>query len=320
MSTVKKFRAELKVAHLTKFRRKEQWWGWAMAAPALILGFIFLILPFFMAIFYSFTNQRLISNPNLPTKFIGLSNYQGLLEDADFWHSLQNTATFVVIVVPVQLSLALLLALLVNRKAKYINFFRATFFVPVVMPMVVVATIWAFLYAYDQTGQNQGLVNSFIHFFSGSTLGPYWWTGDPNVALLAIIILSIWQGVGFQMVIFLAGLQEIPQEMYEAADIDGASKGQLFWFVTLPLLKNTIIFVVLTTTILAFGLFDQVNILTQGGPLGATNTLTYFMITKGFNELKVGYGSAIAVVFFIIVVIISLILRRFMREERAIQE
>ena len=317
MSVVQRTQPVTQRARTPAFQRMESRWAWLFATPAIILATIFIIVPFVMAIGISFTNQRLISAPNLPTRFVGLANYQALLSDPLFWRAMRNTASFVVVVLPVQTSFALLLALLVNQRLRLVNFFRATFFVPVVLPMVVVATIWNFLYTYDQTGQNQGLVNSFVQFVSGGLLGPYWWTGDPNVAMLAIIILSIWQGVGFQMIIFLAGLQEIPTEMYEASEIDGASTWEQFRYVTLPLLRNTIVFIVITTTILAFGLFDQVNILTHGGPRDATVTLTYFMVTKGFNELRVGYGSSVAVIFFLLVVGITLVLRRFVQEERA---
>ena len=299
-------------------RAAEQRWGWAFAAPAVILGGVFILLPFLMAVVMSFTSLRLISARSVPTRFVGFNNYVLLLQDGEFWQALGNTGLFVLIVVPVQTSFALLLALLVNQKARLINFFRATYFVPVVLPMVVVATIWGFLYTYDPTPSgSQGLVNAFLLFISGGRLGPYAWTLDPHVALLAIIILSIWQGVGFQMIIFLAGLQEISADMYEASEMDGANGWQQFWYVTLPLLRNTTIFIVMATTILAFGLFDQVNILTGGGPRGATTTLTYFMVTKGFNQLQTGYGSAVAVVFFVLVVAVTLLQRRFLREERA---
>ena len=300
-------------------RAAEHRWGWIFAAPAVILGSVFILLPFLMAVVMSFTNLRLISARSVPTRFIGLANYVVLFQDADFWQALGNTGLFVLIVVPVQTSFALLLALLVNQKTKLINFFRATYFVPVVLPMVVVATVWGFLYTYNPApGSSQGLVNAFVLLISAGRLGPFAWTLDQHVALLAIIILSIWQGVGFQMIIFLAGLQEIPADMYEASAMDGANGWQQFWYVTLPLLRNSAIFIVLATTILAFGLFDQVNILTQGGPIGATTTLTYFMVTKGFNQLQTGYGSAVAVVFFVLVVVITLLQRRFLREERTI--
>src|SRR5690349_8663150 len=169
-----------------RLRRSEELWAWAFAGPAVLLGSVFIILPFLMAIVISFTNQRLIAAPSLPTRFIGLQNYQLLLTDPDFWQALRNTAFFVLVVVPVQTSFALLLAMLINRRGPGINFFRGTFFVPVVLPMVVVATVWSFLYAYDQTGANEGLVNNFIQLVSFGQLGPYWWVGDPNVAMLAI--------------------------------------------------------------------------------------------------------------------------------------
>lgn len=299
-------------------RNNEGRWGWIFAFPAVFLGSAFIILPFLMAFIMSFTNLRLIMPPALQTEFIGLENYGTLLRDPEFWNALKVTATFAMIVVPVQTGFALLLALLVNQRLKFINFFRSAFFVPVVMPMVVVATVWGFLYLFNAApGASQGLVNSFILFISGGQLGPFAWTLDPDVALLGIIILSVWQGVGFQMIIYLAGLQEIPMELHEAASIDGASQWQQFRFITFPLLRNTTIFIVVATTIFAFGLFDQVQILTGGGPFGSTTTLTYFMIQKGFNQFRTGYGSAVAVVFFLLVVLITLIQRRLLPEERA---
>ncbi len=297
---------------LSASQRSEALIAWLFSTPALILLFIFLAIPFLMAVGLAFTDQRLIPNPNLPTQFIGLRNFIRLVSDEAFLRGLLNNFYFVVVVVPIQTALALLLAILVNQKIRGVNTYRTVYFSPVVTSMVVVAVIWTFLY------NPAGLINSFISLISFGQLGPYSWLQDTKLVFPAIMILSIWQGVGFQMVIYLAGLQEIPRELYEAAEVDGANKWKQFLNITWPQLRNTTIFVVLTTTILAFKLFDQVKVMTNGGPQNASMTTIVYVIEQGWGQLKVGYASAISVVFFIIVLVISLLQRRIIPEERAV--
>lgn len=291
-------------------RLKEQLLAWGFMTPSVLLLLAFLVIPFALAIYFSFTNQRLISNPNVPTRFIGLSNYERLLTDTTFHRGLLNNFLFAVVVVPVQTSLALLLAILVNQKIRGMSLFRSLYFIPVVVPMVVVAVIWTFLY-----NPGEGTINAFIGLFG---LGPYNWLGDTILAFPSIIVLSIWQGVGFQMVIFLAGLQEIPDFLYEAGQIDGAGKVQQFLHITLPSVRNTIIFVVISTTILAFKLFVQVDVMTRGGPQDATMTTILHVVNVGYCQLQVGRASAMVVVFFLIVLFVSLLQRVFLREERSV--
>lgn len=302
----------LKSGQISANRRREAITAWLFSSPALILLLIFLVIPFIMAIGLSFTDQRLIPNPNLPTQIIGFRNFLRLLEDEAFHRGLLNNFYFVVVVVPIQTALALFMAILVNQKIKGVNTFRTTYFSPVVTSMVVVAVIWTFLY------NPSGLINSFVEFISFGHLGPYNWLQDTKLVFPAIMVLSIWQGVGFQMVIYLAGLQEIPNELYEAAEVDGANNWQQFVNITWPQLRNTTIFVVLTTTILAFKLFDQVKVMTNGGPQNASMTTILYVIEQGWGQLKVGYASAISVIFFIIVLIVSIIQRRVIPEERAV--
>jgi len=316
-------------------RQREQRTAWAFMTPAVILLLIFLVTPFIMAVGLSFTNQRLISNPNRPTRFVGLEHYQDIGEDIGeaFQTAVDNIRTgsdrslptlpkgllnnflFALIVVPIQTALALFLAMLINQKIRFVNFFRTIYFVPVVVPMVVVAVIWTFLY-----NPGEGTINAFLQVVSFGALGPYEWLNDPQLAFPAIMVLSIWQGVGFQMVIYLAGLQEIPEELYEAASIDGASKIQEFFYVTVPMLRNTTIFVVVSTTILAFRLFDQVQVMTQGGPQDATMTTVLHVVNVGFRNQRIGEASAITIIFFLIVLAISIVQRYFLREERTVQE
>jgi len=234
--------------------------------------------------------------------------------DPTFWKGLVNNFYFALVVVPLQSAFALLLAMLVNQKIRGVRLFRALYFMPVVVPMVVVAVIWFFLY-----NPGVGTINAFLKAVSFGRLGPFNWLGDPKLAFPAIMLLSIWQGVGFQMVIFLAGLQEIPAELYEAAEVDGCNEVQKFLFVTLPQLRNTIIFVIVTTTILAFQLFTQVHVMTGGGPGEATMTTILHAVREGRYQLRAGYASAITVVFFLIVLAVSLAQRAVMREERAVE-
>ncbi|MDY0092594.1 MAG: sugar ABC transporter permease [Candidatus Vecturithrix sp.] len=290
--------------------------AWIFSTPAIIFLVTFLVVPFFMAFWLSFTDQRLIPNPRLPTRFIGFRNFSRLLTDKDFFQAIFNNFYFVVIVVPIQTSLALLLAILVNQKIRAVNLFRTIYFSPVVVTMVVVSIIWKFMY-----NPGEGMINAFIQWISFGHLSPYNWLDDPVLALPAIMVLSIWQGVGFQMIIYLAGLQEIPGSLYEAANIDGANPLQQFFHITIPQLRNTTIFVMMTTTILAFRLFTQVYTMQGigGHPQGTTRTMMLYTFNQGFRQGKIGYASAVTVVFFLIVLAASMIQRVFLREEREVQ-
>ncbi len=298
--------------------KKDYKWGktistWILSAPALSLLIVFLIAPFIIAFALSFTNQRLIPHLNLPTQLVGLRNFRRLLLDANFHRALLNNFIFTAIVVPIQTSFALLLAIMLNQKLRFINFFRAIYFSPVVITMVVVSIVWTFLY-----NPGEGFINEFLSVISGGLLGPYGWLNDTRLALPSIALLSIWQGVGFQMVIYLAGLQGIPVELYEAGQVDGANVWQQFWYITIPQLRNTTIFVVTCTIILAFKLFTQVWVMTQGGPQGATLTTIVILYKEGFLQLRVGYASAISIIFFLIVLCISMFQRIYLRGKRTV--
>lgn len=259
---------------------KQEKTAWLMSAPAVTILVVFLLLPFVAAFFFSFTNRMLLMNPGTSLKFVGLRNYIRLFTDPEFYNALKNNVVFALFVVPIQTGLALLLAMLVNGKLKGIQIFRTIFFSPVVISMIVVTVVWALLF----TPTPDGYLNILLSKMSFGLIGPLEWHHSASTSMLAIAILSIWQGVGFQMVVFLAGIQYIPGELYEAADIDGANTLQKFFYVTIPQLKNTMIFVVLTTTIFAFKLFTQVMVLTEGGPQGSTTTLVYMLYREGFTK------------------------------------
>ncbi|WP_110590311.1 carbohydrate ABC transporter permease [Microbacterium suaedae] len=279
-----------------------------MAAPAVVLLLLFLIVPAVLGFGLSFTNARLIS-PN-PPRFVGLDNFiRALFEDPVFIRSLLNTFAFALIVVPLQSALALAMAVLINQKLRGVTFFRVIFFVPVVTSIVVVSILWKLLYRDD------GLINSFIDTITFGAWQGMDWLNDPRTAMGAIIVLSIWQAVGFHMVIWLSGLQTIPDELYEAARVDGAGTWRQFTNVTWPGLRPTMIFILITITIDALRLFIQIDVITQGGPVGSTSTLVYHAVRKGYSEQEVGYGSAISLIFFVIVLAIALVQRRLTREK-----
>jgi multiple sugar transport system permease protein len=262
-----------------------------MAAPALVGLLLFVALPFLLAVILSFTNLRLGSP--LPIEFLGFEQYHRVWLDPNFRQALLNNGLFALAMVPVQTAIALGLALLLNRPLPGIAIFRTIFFMPVVFPMALVAVIWTIIYAPSANGMMNAVLESM-------TLG--WWEprdflNDPELALPAIMLLSIWQGVGFQMVIILAGLQSISGSLYEAAAIDGSNRWNQFRYITVPQLRNTLIFVMLVTSILSFRLFDQVKIMTQGGPNGATTTVMYEAVKASFEQQKMAKGAAMTVIF-----------------------
>ncbi len=290
---------------------------WFFAAPGLLLLLVFLVLPFVLALVLSFTDQRLVTNEELGTDFVALRNYVRLFEDDSFWAALRNNFYFVAVVTPLQSALALLLALLVNQKLAGARIFRTIYFMPVATTMAVVAVIWSLLYAPDQ-----GVINRFVGLITFGMVGPHDWLREPGLVMPAVMLLSVWQGVGFQMLVFLAGLQSIPLDLYEAAKLDGATVKQQFLYITLPMLKNTTIFVLITTTIYAFQLYTQAQIIASSGasaPIDSFRTMVMLMVHEGFRNGKIGYASGISVVFFVIVLAFSLLQRVLLKEERAVQ-
>ncbi|KAB2350094.1 carbohydrate ABC transporter permease [Actinomadura rudentiformis] len=288
-----------------------------MATPALIGLIVFVAAPFVLAIWLSLHHVKL-GSPR-PPNFLELEQYRRILLDpqfaGQFRRALINNGVFAGVVVPVQTALALGLALILNRPLRAMPLFRTFVFMPVVFPMALVAVVWRLI--YDRAPD--GVLNDLLSVLTFGHLTAHDWLGDPATALPAIMLLSIWQGVGFQMVIILAGLQSIPAELYEAAQMDGAGRWQRFRVVTLPGLRNTLIFVVMVTTMLSFRLFDQVYILTQGGPGNSTTTAMYEAVSTTFDGGDVGRAAAMTVVLFVIVLALTILQRRVLREDRVIQ-
>lgn len=270
--------------------------------PALILLFMFVIIPFMLSFYYSFMDYNILKPKAM--SFVGLDNFKKLFEDKIFIKSIYNTFRFAIFVVPLQLAAALGLALLVNNKLKGIKLFRLAFFAPTVLSLVVISILWIMIY-----NPNNGLLNSILNSV-GIASQPF--LTDPTQAMYCIVFLSAWQGAGFQMMIFLAGLQDIPPYLYEAAEVDGATKFEKFLNITLPGLKNISGLLFLTITIGALQLLVQPMMMTQGGPLNSTVTIVYEIYQTGYKYRNMGYGSAMAVVFTAIVLAIVLIQNKFM--------
>lgn len=232
-----------------------------------------------------------------------------IASDVVFMKALVNTFLFVLVVAPVQGGLALVLALLINQRLRGINVYRAIYFMPVVVSIVVVSLLWRFIY-----DGNDGLLNNMLSALTFGAFEPIDWLGRPDTALGSIMAMSIWQAVGFHMVIWLSGLQTISPTLYEAAEIEGASKWQTFRYVTWPGLRNTAVLVLIVITMQAFALFAQIDVMTNGGPLDSTQTVVFQAVERGYGKQDISGGSTISVILFVIVLTISLIQRWLTRE------
>jgi len=283
--------------------------GWAFAAPFVILFSVFLAFPIIAAFLLSFTSFGLrdLQNP-IGTTFVGLQNYIDLFSDAKFWKSLTNTVYFVVVGVPVTLAFGLLIANALNRGVtRFRTAFRVGYYLPVITSIVAIAVVWRFLLNPDV-----GLINMALGAIGID--GPAW-LADPALAMPSIIAMAVWRNLGFAMIVFLAGMQAIPASLYEAASIDGAGRWQSFRSITVPLLRPTILFMTVITTIGYLQLFEEPFVMTAGGPLDATLSVTMYMYQQGFTFFHQGYASAIAYVLFLIVAIIAFLQFKFLRSD-----
>lgn len=288
-------------------KRNERVAAYVFVIPAVFLLVAFMIVPIVYTFYYS-VFQYQVMRPN-DISFVGLQNYVKLIADSDFWQSLKNTFYFSIIVVPVQCALALGLAMLVSKKFRGVSIFRTMYFSPQLTSMVVISVLWTVLY---NSNPNTGLINSMLVNLG---MDPINFLTNEKTAMNAIIFMSAWQGAGYQMMIFLAGLQGIPGDQYEAASVDGANGLQQFLHITLPNLKGTIKYVIQITLIQAMKLFTQPYVMTQGGPKNSTKTMVYYIYTQGFQKGNFGYACSVAAVFFVIVVAISLLMQKITSED-----
>lgn len=274
--------------------------------PAMIILGVFLLLPVIYAIVLAFYRIQLLGDVSY--RFAGLKNFIRIQDDERVWIALKNTIQYVLIVVPIQTILALCLALLLNTKIRGKSWFRVAFFIPTVTSSAVLTLIFMWIY------NSNGLLNGFL---SAIGLPTYNWLGDPEVALKGIMLMNIWSTAPLFMVIYLAALQDIPESLYEAASIDGASPWEKFWCITLPFLQPVTFFVITISIIGTFQLFDQSYIFSNGsgGPDNATLTIVLLIYQYAFKSLDMGYALALTLILALVIMIATLIQRAVFREE-----
>jgi ABC-type sugar transport system permease subunit len=274
--------------------------AYVLIAPAIASSIVFLYVPIVFSGYWSFTKYNGLTAPT----WVGLQNYTDLLSDERFQKALLNTVIFVILGMGIGPILGLLSALLLNQAVRGRGFFRTAYFLPVMTSLVVVATIWKVLL------NENGIVNQLLGIFS---IPAHNWLGDPSTSLVSVTITSIWQGFGFETVVFLAALQSIPRELYDAALVDGATAWHRFRYVTLPALRPTIAFVFIIGIIGSFQVYDQIFVMTSGGPLNSTRTVVFDLVDR-FDSLKYGEASAVAYVLLVILATLSYVQMRVFEE------
>ncbi len=291
--------------------RRQHRAGWAFVTPALALIGVFFFVPVLAGLVLSFTDFDIyaIGRPDT-ARFVGVANYARVLGDPLFWKALWNTFYFVLVGGPLSVVVSLVAALLVSSKRTRLQgLFRSVFFMPVVTTLVAVAIVWRYLYQPEY-----GLLNWLLR---SAGLPAVDWLGDARWAMPAIILLTVWKNFGYNMLIFIAGLQSIPEELHEAAELDGAGAWSRFVHVTLPSLGPTFLFVGVMTMLGNFQLFSEPYVMTQGGPLKATTTVVMLMYEEGFRWWRMGTGAAIAFLLFVVMLIGTLVQMRLQREGRS---
>lgn len=278
--------------------------------PWILILLVFWLFPLIYSFVLSLTKYSVLSGQ---AKWIGLSNYLELLKDNDFWTALKNTSIFVTGTIPFTTVIALFLAILVNEKIPLRGLFRAGFFVPSITSMVVIALIFTNLYAKN------GYL-SFLFQSVGLPVPENGWLLSTTTALPSIMLMDIWMSIGYYMLLFLAALQTIPQELYQSAEVFGANAWQKFWHITLPYLRPMALFVVLINTVKSFQIFVEIFIMTKGGPLNSTLTMVYLVYDEGLHKFNMGYASAIAYVLFLIIMLFSLVQLRLFSYTRTVEE
>jgi multiple sugar transport system permease protein len=287
-----------------------------MAAPSVVFLAVFLILPVIGVVLLTFTNWRYPGSQRLPTRFVGIENLTYVLKDTDFRSAIGHNLIFTALIVPLQTALALALALLINKPVPGRAFFRAVFFIPIAVPIAVSGLIWKLVFN-DGAGR-EGLASTVVRTLSAGLLHPNWW-GSPQWAWLAVVVVSLWASVGFQMVILLAALQDVPPELHEAAMLDGAGVVRRFVSVTVPAIRNQLFFVISVTVLFSFRLFDTIYVLPPGAgePRGSTSTVMLYIVqlAQRVPNAPIGRASAATVVFLLIVLAVNVIQRRFEPED-----
>jgi sn-glycerol 3-phosphate transport system permease protein len=275
---------------------KNQWQGWLLVAPAVLLLIAFTHYPAVATLWHSFHSN---ATQTVPSAFVGVDNYQTMVEDPVFWASLRNNTWFALITVPVSIALAIVMALFVNARLPGKAFLRLAYFTPTVLPMIAVANIWLFFYT-----PQYGLIAQLLSPFGIASPN---WLGNKETALGAMIVVAIWKEAGFFMIFYLAALQQMSPSLAEAAELEGASRWQYFWRVLFPLLMPTTIFVLVNALINAVRLVDHIIVMTKGGPDNASSLLLYYIYQVGFSFWDGAYAAALTVVVLVVLGTIALV-------------
>ncbi len=285
---------------------RKQWSAYLFLAPVLITFAIFTVFAVGYAFYLSFHEWNILE-PAKP--FVGLDNYRRLLEDGRFGQSILNTGYYTLASVPLTMGLGLLIALLLNARIRARGLFRALFYLPVVTPLVIASIIWKWVYNGDY-----GLLNYYL-IQLGVIDRPLLWLSDRNLAMPAVILTSVWKSVGFAMVVYLAGLQSIPEDYYDAAKVDGANGLRRLKDITLPLLSTTTFFLAVVSVLGSFQVFTQIFVMTNGGPLRRTTTIVYHIYQTAFRNFDMGYAAAMAFAMFAMMFVFTLLQMRFLARE-----
>jgi len=289
-----------------RLRTRQRWVTFAFLSPWIILFAVFNAFPILFSFFVSFTDY---SGLNPEMTFVGFDNYFRAFKDETFLKALGNTMIFVVGTIPFTTGVALLLALLLNqRRVKGRGLFKAGFFLPSVISMVVISTIWIYLYS------SNGLFNTIGNLL-GFDMEPRSWLASTKTALGSIMIMDIWAAFGYYLILIYAGLQNVPQQLYEAARIDGATPTQIALRITLPYIKPTLFFVISINTIRSFQIFSEIYTMTGGGPRNSTQTIVHYLYQVAFRKFDMGYGSAIAYILLVLIMVVTLIQRYLLRSD-----
>ncbi|MDQ0062667.1 multiple sugar transport system permease protein [Paenibacillus harenae] len=294
------------MASMRKLERHQARTAYLFIAPTMLLFIVFTVIPVFMALYLSFTNYDVISKKD----WVGFDNYRRLIDDTLLWTTFKNVLIYSVIFVPLNILISLSLAMLMNRAWRGVKLFRTLNYLPTLTSAVAAATVWIWLLHPEY-----GLVNGLLSTI-GIT-GPAW-VAQTETAMMSIIMLTLWQSVGSNMIIYLAGLQGVPEYLYESAKLDGASKWDCLRYITWPQLRPTTFLVSTMSIIGALQLFDQAFVLTQGGPANVTKTPVYLIYQQGFNQLQMGYASAQAFVLAMAILIFSLINMKISKAEESV--
>lgn len=283
--------------------RRDKWIPYGLVAPYILHFAVFVAFPVVFSVVLTFHSWNIIS----PMEFVGLANYTRLFKDRLFWQAIYNTLRFLIIHIPLQIVIALALAELLNRTIRGASFFRAAFFLPVIVSGVVVTILWQQLLGY-----NLGMLNRILTAIS---LPRVPWLDDPTVAMYSIAVMVTWKNVGLYVILFLVGLQTVPVQYYEAADLEGATSWQKFRFITLPMINPTIFTVVVLSTIGGFSLFIEPYIMTEGGPMNSTLSAVMYIYRQAFQYYHMGYSATLGFFFALLILFVVAIQKRYVEQE-----